>query len=270
MAGHGRIGHAVLAPGRGHRRVGHQLRTWSRDCTYSRSTARDTCAGGGPRRQQRQVELQQRGIAAAHVQIGDCPAVHRRQGAVHVRIGDQSRLRRPRRRRCSHSRPAIHPTTQPHRSTALAAASANPVASPDCPGILLPWPQFEGGRTAPADANSSRSHPHPVNDPCSTMHAATGTVRSPRRPEREADLEALPFQASQRGKASPNAATALAAAFRCMVCNALISRCKSRHPIHCISNQLSEVPHHDPSRQPQPPTSPAPFPPLTPWSMSRG
>jgi hypothetical protein len=42
---------------------------------------------------------------------------------------------------------------------------------------------------------AGRSDPYPVNDPCSTMHAATGHARIHLTAWFERDLGAVPFQA---------------------------------------------------------------------------
>ncbi len=146
----GRIGHAVLAPGPGDRPKCHQPRRGHPVAVEPQHGARHL-PRRRPGRQQRQVELQQRGIAPAHVQIGDCPAIRRGQRAVHMRIGHQRhfgapglRPRAPQQHRTQQNHPHHHyprPPAEPlsnhgqfpPRSPCPFRLQATPVAWPLCP-----------------------------------------------------------------------------------------------------------------------------------------
>jgi hypothetical protein len=66
-----------------------------------------------PRWQHPQIKLQQRRIPAAHPQIRNRPAIHRRQRRVHMRIRHQRSLRRKPRHRPAHHRHHHHERPQP-------------------------------------------------------------------------------------------------------------------------------------------------------------
>ncbi len=175
----GRIGHAVLAPGPGDRRKAHQPRRGYPVAVEPQHGARHL-PRGRPRRQQRQVELQQRGIAPAHVQIGDCPAIDRRQRAVHMRIGHQRRFgapglrpRPPQQHRAQHNNPHHHHRAPARpRSHSQTTVNSTPVPPAHSGSRLL---RLHGRSIQPAPGPASGPR-NGFNVPCSTIHAATGRV----------------------------------------------------------------------------------------------
>ena len=103
-----RIRHAVLTPTPPHRLHTYQPRRIHPVAIQPQSRSRHL-RRRRPRRQRREVKLQQRRIPAANIQIGNRPTIHRRQRAVHMSVRHQRRLDRKRRQSCSPQRRQPHP-----------------------------------------------------------------------------------------------------------------------------------------------------------------
>jgi hypothetical protein len=90
------IRHAVLPPTPVHRLHAHRPGSIHPVAIQPQRRPRHL-RRGSPRRQRRQIKLQQRRIPGAHIQIRDRPTIHRWPSAVHMSICHQRRLFRERR-----------------------------------------------------------------------------------------------------------------------------------------------------------------------------